>query len=79
MCYTEFGVKLKSEGNLKHGLDKIRKATKFCPNYAPAYFNMGVIFQDLREWNEVLFFFHGKKEGGKGRKNQKRRHRRRMS
>ncbi|BDA40757.1 probable UDP-N-acetylglucosamine-peptide N-acetylglucosam [Coccomyxa sp. Obi] len=47
---TDLGTKLKVSGRLEEGFAKYRQAASICDNYAPAFYNIGVIHSERREF-----------------------------
>ena len=47
-CIT--GTKLKLNGRLEEGFEHYRRAISACPAYAPAFYNIGVIHSERRDF-----------------------------
>lgn len=47
-CAT--GTKLKLNGRLEEGFEHYRRAISACPAYAPAFYNIGVIHSERRDF-----------------------------
>jgi protein O-GlcNAc transferase len=46
---SPIGTELKQKGNMAGALAKYEEATAACPSYAPAFYNMGVIFSESQQ------------------------------
>ena len=44
------GTKLKLNGRLEEGFEHYRRAIAACPAYAPAFYNIGVIHSERRDF-----------------------------
>ncbi|CAK0734281.1 hypothetical protein CVIRNUC_000409 [Coccomyxa viridis] len=47
---TDLGTKLKLNGRLEEGFEHYRRAIAACPAYAPAFYNIGVIHSERRDF-----------------------------
>jgi tetratricopeptide (TPR) repeat protein len=51
---TDLGTHLKVQGHYKEGLSKYHEALTYDPKYAPAYYNIGVVYSELQQYQEAL-------------------------
>ena len=49
-CTSHAGTKLKLNGRLEEGFEHYRRAITACPAYAPAFYNVGVIHSERRDF-----------------------------
>jgi tetratricopeptide (TPR) repeat protein len=55
---TDLGTHLKIQGHYKEGLSKYHEALTYDPKYAPAYYNIGVVYSELQQYQEALFNYN---------------------
>ncbi|GAB2255170.1 hypothetical protein Droror1_Dr00008948 [Drosera rotundifolia] len=51
---TDVGTSLKLAGNTQEGIQKYCEALKVDPHYAPAYYNLGVVYSELMQYDVAL-------------------------
>jgi len=51
---TDYGTRLKLSGNLDDAMNKYVEATHVNSSYAPAYYNIGVIYSELGQYQDAL-------------------------
>jgi len=56
VALSDWGTHLKVSGRIQDGLKLYRKALKYAENYAPAHYNIGVVYSELHEFTEVPTF-----------------------
>jgi protein O-GlcNAc transferase len=54
---TDLGTSLKLTGNVQDGLAKYYEALKADSQYAPAYYNLGVVYSEMMEYDMALSFY----------------------
>ncbi|KAL6521084.1 hypothetical protein OROGR_017653 [Orobanche gracilis] len=54
---TDLGTSLKLAGNSQEGLQKYYEAITIDPHYAPAYYNLGVVFSEMMQFDMALNFY----------------------
>eukprot|EP00026_Physarum_polycephalum_P002321 Phypoly_transcript_02327.p1 GENE.Phypoly_transcript_02327~~Phypoly_transcript_02327.p1 ORF type:complete len:634 (+),score=66.57 Phypoly_transcript_02327:179-2080(+) len=54
---TDLGTQLKFMGLIEAGMAKYMQALQINPNYAPAYYNMGVIFSEANHFDDALQYY----------------------
>ncbi|KAA8518549.1 hypothetical protein F0562_016023 [Nyssa sinensis] len=51
---TDLGTSLKLAGNTQEGIQKYYEAIKIDPHYAPAYYNLGVVYSEMMQYDMAL-------------------------
>ena len=51
------GTKLKLTGRLEEGFEHYRRAVAACPAYAPAFYNIGVIYSERRDFSAAKQYY----------------------
>ncbi|KAG9138426.1 hypothetical protein Leryth_012718 [Lithospermum erythrorhizon] len=51
---TDLGTSLKLAGNTHEGIQKYYEAIKVDPHYAPAYYNLGVVYSEMMQYDLAL-------------------------
>ena len=51
------GTKLKLNGRLEEGFEHYRRAVAACPAYAPAFYNIGVIYSERRDFSAAKQYY----------------------
>ncbi|KAL3654612.1 hypothetical protein CASFOL_001597 [Castilleja foliolosa] len=51
---TDIGTSLKLAGNAKEGIQKYYEAIKIDYHYAPAYYNLGVVYSEMMQYDTAL-------------------------
>ncbi|EPS61474.1 hypothetical protein M569_13323, partial [Genlisea aurea] len=51
---TDIGTSLKLAGNSQEGIQKYYEAIKIDPHYAPAYYNLGVVYSEMMQYDTAL-------------------------
>ncbi|GAB4856361.1 hypothetical protein Ancab_014281 [Ancistrocladus abbreviatus] len=51
---TDIGTSLKLAGNTQEGIQKYYEALKIDPHYAPAYYNLGVVYSEMLQYDLAL-------------------------
>ncbi|XP_010543807.1 PREDICTED: probable UDP-N-acetylglucosamine--peptide N-acetylglucosaminyltransferase SPINDLY [Tarenaya hassleriana] len=51
---TDLGTSLKLAGNTQEGIQKYYEALKIDPHYAPAYYNLGVVYSEMMQYDSAL-------------------------
>ncbi|KAF9618297.1 hypothetical protein IFM89_000932, partial [Coptis chinensis] len=51
---TDLGTSLKLAGNTQEGIQKYCEALKIDPHYAPAYYNLGVVYSEMLQYDMTL-------------------------
>ncbi|KAL6559166.1 hypothetical protein OROHE_006535 [Orobanche hederae] len=51
---TDLGTSLKLAGNSQEGLQKYYEAITIDPHYAPAYYNLGVVYSEMMQFDTAL-------------------------
>ncbi|KAK6942573.1 Tetratricopeptide repeat 1 [Dillenia turbinata] len=51
---TDLGTSLKLAGNTQEGIHKYYEALKIDPHYAPAYYNLGVVYSEMMQYDTAL-------------------------
>lgn len=54
---TDLGTQLKFLGYIEAGMTKYLQALQINPNYAPAYYNIGVIFSETNLFEDALLYY----------------------
>ncbi len=52
------GTRLKMAGSIETAITRYKEATKYNPNYAPAYFNLGVICSESARYVDALRYYN---------------------
>jgi tetratricopeptide (TPR) repeat protein len=52
--YNDWGARLYSEGKLSDALEKYRRAISLQPSYAVAHYNIGNVYEDVREYDNAI-------------------------
>ncbi|KAG6389240.1 hypothetical protein SASPL_150703 [Salvia splendens] len=51
---TDLGTSLKLAGNTQEGIQKYYEAVKIDPHYDPAYYNLGVVYSEMMQYDTTL-------------------------
>ncbi len=51
------GTKLKLNGRLEEGFEHYIRAVAACPAYAPAFYNIGVIYSERRDFSAAKQYY----------------------
>ena len=54
---TDLGTQLKLMGKVKEGMAKYAEAIRLNANYAPAYYNIAVVYSESRNYEEAIRFY----------------------
>jgi tetratricopeptide (TPR) repeat protein len=54
---TDLGTQLKLMGKVKEGMAKYAEAIRLNSNYAPAYYNIAVVYSESRNYEEAIRFY----------------------
>ncbi|XP_061366737.1 probable UDP-N-acetylglucosamine--peptide N-acetylglucosaminyltransferase SPINDLY [Gastrolobium bilobum] len=54
---TDIGTNIKLAGNTQEGIQKYFEALKIDPHYAPAYYNLGVVYSEMMQYDMALSFY----------------------
>ncbi|GER41876.1 tetratricopeptide repeat protein [Striga asiatica] len=54
---TDLGTSLKLAGNPQEGIQKYYEAIKIDPHYAPAYYDLGVVYSEMMQYDTALDFY----------------------
>ncbi|MCI16845.1 putative UDP-N-acetylglucosamine--peptide N-acetylglucosaminyltransferase SPINDLY-like [Trifolium medium] len=54
---TDIGTNIKLAGNTQEGIQKYFEALKIDPHYAPAYYNLGVVYSEMMQYDMALTFY----------------------
>ncbi|KAK7345311.1 hypothetical protein VNO77_15912 [Canavalia gladiata] len=54
---TDIGTNIKLAGNTQEGIQKYFEALKIDPHYAPAYYNLGVVYSEMMQYDMALAFY----------------------
>jgi protein O-GlcNAc transferase len=57
VALTDLGTQLKFLGHIEQGMAKYFQAIKVNPKYAPAYYNIGVIYSEAGHYEEALAYY----------------------
>ncbi|KAF5828446.1 O-linked N-acetylglucosamine transferase [Dunaliella salina] len=55
---TDLGTRAKSTGAVQEGMALYQQAMKHCPEYAPAFYNMGVLNSEAKQFDAALEWYH---------------------
>lgn len=58
VAVTDLGTQLKFLGLVEEGMSKYLQALTINPNYAPAYYNIGVIYSESNHFEEALYYYN---------------------
>ncbi|KAI5444479.1 hypothetical protein KIW84_012928 [Lathyrus oleraceus] len=56
----DIGTNIKLAGNTQEGIQKYFEALKVDPHYAPAYYNLGVVYSKMMQYDMALTFYEKK-------------------
>ncbi|KAJ1385767.1 Tetratricopeptide-like helical domain superfamily [Sesbania bispinosa] len=56
-CFNGYWYQHKAAGNTQEGIQKYFEALKIDPHYAPAYYNLGVVYSEIMQYDMALTFY----------------------
>src|SRR5690606_9088312 len=57
ITYNDYGTHLKISGNTQAGMEQYHKCIKYSPNYAGAYYNLGVVYSECGKYDEAIKYY----------------------
>jgi len=55
--HNSLGILLKRDGRVKEAVEEYNKAIKIAPRYPTPYYNLGVLYVDMEEYDKALAYF----------------------